>query len=383
MNGLPGHIGINAVFIAPNMGGADTYVRGLMPELVKQAPATRFTVFSSRAGVEYLMDEPWAADVRFVDHPLLGTPGGRALSEMTLLAWLAHREEVDLLDSVAMTGPLRTTLAHVVTLFDVTWLDEDEPAGKWTYRMWRRIVPRIARAATRVLTISEAAKADITSRLAIPASRIDVAHPGYVAPSDRSGTKEDVLRERFGLGSGEIVLNVSTKKRHKNLMRLVQAMPAVLRIRPNAVLVIPGNRTAHEEELRAAARRLGIAPHVVLLPFVSADDLEGLYRAASCFVFPSVHEGFGMPVLEAMARGVPVAASSAGPLPEVAGDAALLFDPTSVEEIAAATLRLLENGDEARRLVAAGHHRAAQFTWQACAQRTLASFQRAWAEHTR
>ena len=147
-------------------------------------------------------------------------------------------------------------------------------------------------------------------------------------------------------------------------------------VQPNTVLVIPGNPTPHGDELETLARELGIGAAVRLPGWVSAADLEGLYRAASCFVLPSLREGFGLPVLEAMARGVPVACSNRSAVPEVAGDAALLFDPERPDEIAGAILRLLDDPALAEKLVELGRERVRSFTWEKSAEETLAAYER-------
>jgi glycosyltransferase involved in cell wall biosynthesis len=141
--------------------------------------------------------------------------------------------------------------------------------------------------------------------------------------------------------------------------------------------VVPGYPTPHERELRALAAELGIADRVRLPGWLPPEDLEGLYAAASCVVFPSLYEGFGLPVLEAMARGVPVACSNRSSLPEVAGDAALLFDPEDVDAIRAAVERLLGDAELRARLSEAGRGRADGFTWRRTAELTAASYERA------
>jgi glycosyltransferase involved in cell wall biosynthesis len=141
-------------------------------------------------------------------------------------------------------------------------------------------------------------------------------------------------------------------------------------------LVLPGYRTPHEDELRRRAVELDLAAKVRFLGWIDPTELEGLYSAAACFVFPSLMEGFGLPVLEAMARGVPVACSGGGALGEIAGDAALRFDPKSEREVAAAIERLLTDPAEAQRLRAAGREQAAQFTWAATAAGVVASYRR-------
>ncbi len=141
--------------------------------------------------------------------------------------------------------------------------------------------------------------------------------------------------------------------------------------------MLPGYPTWHEDELRARALALGVEHDVRFPAWVSAAELEGLWALARAFVFPSLYEGFGLPVLEAMARGVPVACSNTSSLPEVAGDAALLFDPRDEAAIAGALTRLL--GDDAlrARLRSLGFARSEQFTWERTARLTLESYGRA------
>lgn len=187
---------------------------------------------------------------------------------------------------------------------------------------------------------------------------------------------EPELRAWLEAGAQQIVLTVSAKRPHKNLLRLLAAIAAIPQER-RPLLVLPGYPTSHEQELRDRAGQLGIAGDVRFLGWVDSAQLEGLYAAAACFVFPSLYEGFGLPVLEAMARGVPVACSGRGALDEVAGGAALRFDPESEAAIADAIERLLSDGAEAQRLRAAGLERAAQFSWAATAAGTLACYERA------
>jgi glycosyltransferase involved in cell wall biosynthesis len=376
---LPRRVGINAVFLEPRMGGLDTYLRALMPELIQLAPSIEFSVFCSPGGREYLADDAWAGQVEFVSHPLLGRRGLKAVAELTLLGVLAG-SRVDLLHSVAMTAPLRTRAVNVVTLADVTWIVAPDPGERWTAALWRIVVPPVARRADRLIVLSQAGADDVGRYLRVPAGRIDVV-PLAAGVSDLVvATPANELRSRLGLGGGPVILTVSAKKVHKNLERLVRAMVSVAARWPDAVLVMPGNPTVHEGELRELAAALGIASNVAFPAYVDAPDLEGLYALARCFVFASINEGFGIPILEAMRRGVPVACSNASALPEVAGDAALYFDPLSVPDIAQALTGLLADDRLAADLVERGRRREATFTWQATARATLASYARAWKE---
>lgn len=178
------------------------------------------------------------------------------------------------------------------------------------------------------------------------------------------------------LGERPVVLSLSAKRPHKNLARLLEALASI----PTAhrpVLVVPGYPTPYEATLRQLAKELEVAELLRLPPWLPQAQLEGLYRVACCAVFPSLYEGFGLPVLEAMARGVPVACSDRSSLPEVAGDAALLFDPEDVGSIRSAMERLLTDGALGERLRTAGRERAALFTWDRTAELTAASYRRA------
>ncbi|HEY4450055.1 MAG TPA: glycosyltransferase family 1 protein [Solirubrobacteraceae bacterium] len=374
---LPERIGLNAVFLEPPMGGLETYVRAIVPELVRLAPGTRFRVYCSPHGRAQLAREQWAGDVELVTHASFGVRGLKAVAEMTVLGVLAGRQ-VDLLHSVAFTAPLRTRAVNVVMLPDVIWIvapDRDQGA---TMRLWRLIVPPIARRADRLIAISQASATEIVQHLGVSRERLDVVPLGPGVRPQATPTPEPELRERLGLGEGRIVLAVSAKKVHKNLRRLVEAIAIVAAREPTAMLVLPGEPTEHERELRSLAAARGILANVTFPSYVEAADLEGLYAAASCFVLASVNEGFGLPVLEAMRRGVPVACSNVSAMPEVAGDAARYFDPLSVEDIAAAVLDILADGTLAARLVAAGREQAQGFSWSATAQLTLESYERAW-----
>ncbi len=187
---------------------------------------------------------------------------------------------------------------------------------------------------------------------------------------------EAPTRARFRLGDRRVVLSLSAKRPHKNLLALIGALQRIPAER-RPLLVLPGYPTWHEAELRARAAALGVSEDVRFEDWVSAEELEGLWALADAFVFPSLYEGFGLPVLEAMARGVPVACANASSLPEVAGDAALLFDPRAEGEIASSIERLLGDPPLVRELRSKGALRAREFTWARTARLTLDSYARA------
>jgi glycosyltransferase involved in cell wall biosynthesis len=228
-----------------------------------------------------------------------------------------------------------------------------------------------------VIAYSEVARREVAEDFRIEPDRIDVVPLGPGRDPVADPTPEADLRLRLRLGEGPIVLAVSALLAHKNLPPLVRALRRVREDVPDTVLVVPANPTPLREELSALAQGLGVGSAVVFPGWLSAPDVDGLYRSASCFAFPSFREGFGLPVLEAMRRGVPVACSKTSAVGEVAGRAALLFDPHDSDEIAAAIGRLLTDRPLAEELAAKGRRRAARFSWRRAAAGTLASYERA------
>jgi len=183
------------------------------------------------------------------------------------------------------------------------------------------------------------------------------------------------VRERYQLGDRHTALAVATNLPHKNLAILLHA---ISHINPpqRPLLVLAGHDT-DAPDLRARAAAAGVAEDVRLLGALTTAELEGLYAVADCLVLPTLHEGFGLPVIEAMARSLPVACSDIPALREVAGEAALYFDPRSSAQIAAAIGELIGDPGTAARLRELGLERAAGFSWSAAAEGTLASYRRA------
>jgi glycosyltransferase involved in cell wall biosynthesis len=369
----PRRIGLNLLFLVPGeTGGSEIYVRHLIPKLAEVRPDLELVAFVNREGA--------GAELGVSDVVKLGVSGRsrprRVLAEQRRLPGLARRHRIDLLHSPGTSAPRRPGVVSVVTILDVIYLQHPE-AHTLSMRLGMRVVvPLAARGADRVITISHAAAADIAEALGVPPERIDVTHLG--GRPIGSATPEAELRRRLGLADAPLILSVSARRPHKNLPRLIEAF-ATLQTQPPPVLVLPGYETPFDDVLRDRADELGIADRIRFLGWVSDEDLEGLYAAATCFAFPSLAEGFGLPVLEAMQRGVPVACSTAGPLPEIAGDAARYFDPLDVADMALALSDLLRSERLREELAGAGRERAHSFTWEQTARETLESYARAWA----
>jgi glycosyltransferase involved in cell wall biosynthesis len=226
-----------------------------------------------------------------------------------------------------------------------------------------------------VFADSRAAAEDFVATLGVPAGRIEVTPLGVRVPDGSVPVAAEAqLRARFDLGTARVLLCVAQKRPYKNLHALVRALT---QLDGDVVLMLPGSPTAYEQELRALASELGVSERVRFPDWLSDEELEGIYALSSAFVLPSLIEGFGIPVLEAMARGVPVACADVSALPEVAGDAALLFNPESQVELVAAIERLLDDRELAQTLIARGHARVAEFSWRRTGERSLAGYRRA------
>jgi glycosyltransferase involved in cell wall biosynthesis len=368
------HVALNLAFLIPGeMGGLDLYARRLS-EALAERDDVRLTLLLSRPAAA---ERGWRDLGGVVGLPV--DPRRRAewvLADQVHVPVAAARVGADVVHSLASTGPTWGPVARVVTVHDLNYLVHPETHFGLRALGMQILVPAAARRSRRVIVSSYATREDVVHHLRLRPDKVDVVPLALGhAPMRPSRTREEV-RGEVGARNRPMLLTVSAKRPHKNLVRLLGAL-ARLPSERRPVLLIPGYPTPHESELRARADELGISAQVRFLGWVSDADLESLYRAADAFVFPSLQEGFGLPVLEAMARGVPVATSGRASLAEVVGEAALLFDAEDEESIARAVERMLLDRVLAKRLATAGPKQAARFTWEATGEGVVASYRRA------
>jgi len=378
LNARPLHVGLNLIFLVPGeTGGMEVVARELIPALLDQAPAgTRFTAFVNREAAA-AGDGPWGELLPAVTVPVNARNRLQWVrGEQTLLPVIAARAGVELVHSMASTAPLWGRFRRVVTVHDLIYARFPEAHAGLRDKGMRVLVPGAVRRAHRVIADSRSTRDDLVELLGVAPERIDVVPLGLGTIRRHEPLAERDVRARLQLGERNVVLSLSAKRPHKNLLALIDALARIAPER-RPVLVIPGYPTAHESQLRARAAALGIADDVRFPAWLSSTELEGLWSIARAFVFPSLYEGFGLPVLEAMARGVPVACSDASSLPEVAGDAALMFDPNDHAAIAEALQRLLGDPVLVATLRARGLARVRDFTWERTARLTLDSYARA------
>ena len=365
------HVGVNLLFLAPGeMGGLEVYARELVTALAGRKEV-RLSLFLNRlAGPEWRELGPGLrADI----DPRRRTQW--VVGDQVHAVRMANRARVDLLHSLASTGSVGGRFARVVTVHDLHYRVHPETHFGMRGLGMRALVPLAVRRAHRLIVPSEATRADLLRFTGAQPDRVDVVPEGIGQSPGTHGDAE-AGRERLGANGRRVALSVSAKRPHKNLARLIGAFGRIPSER-RPLLVLPGYPTPYEEELRQLARVRGVADDVRFLGWVSAGELDDLYAAADCFVFPSLYEGFGLPVLEAMARGVPVATSGRASLAEVADEAALRFDPEDEASIAAAVERLLGDEQLREQLRSAGRERAGEFTWERAAELTVATYRRA------
>jgi glycosyltransferase involved in cell wall biosynthesis len=369
------HVGLNLVYLVPGeTGGMEVYARELIPRLAAIA-GLRVTAFVNREAAEG-EHGPW----HDVAHEVVPVRARNRVEwvrgEQQHLPRMAACAGCDVVHSLASTAPLRGRFVRVTTIHDLNYRMVPEAHFGLLRLGMGVLVPAAARRSQRIVVDASSTVDDVVRHLHVAREKVDVVPLGVGQEPTAAATAERELRERFDLGERPVLLSASAKRPHKNLIRLLDAH-ARIDAAKRPMLVLPGYSTPHEAELIAHAARLGTSDHVRFPSWVDQPDLEGLYALATAFVFPSLYEGFGFPVLEAMRRGVPVACSNRSTLPEVAGDAALLFDPEDGEAIHAALVRLLGDGELRARLRSAGPVQAARFNWDATATATAAVYERA------
>lgn len=340
-------------YVPGAMGGSETYVRELVKALAARDDMELTVIVSAAAagsfsGVEELVVPRVRGGADSVDRlrslVRAATPGRAARS-------LLDRADVVHYPFTVPVPRVRRT-PWVQTLLDVQHRDLPEmfSAAERAYRALG--YDRAARHATRIITISEFSRARIVDQLAIDPAKVDVAHLGVdVEAFEAHGGR----REPF-------VLYPATAWPHKNHVRLIEAMAIVRESRPDLRLVLTGGRRAALGSLPEWVEHRG---------YVSEDELRSLFRSASCLAFPSLYEGFGLPVLEAMASECPAAVASAGALPEVCGKAAVPFDPLDVAAIVEAIITAV---DTAADLIRLGLERSAALSWDECATAHMRSY---------
>jgi glycosyltransferase involved in cell wall biosynthesis len=357
-------IGIDASrAVAECPTGTEVYSQRLIQTLLQIESPHRFRL--------YLRSQPPAdtlsgGELRVIPFPRLWTH--------LRLSWEMTCRPPDVLFVPAHVLPPIHPRASLVTVHDLGYLYFPK-AHPWRQRLYLDLSTRWnARAATHVLADSEATKADLVARYGTPAEKITVAYPGRdeaLAPV-LDPAEIEALKSYYGI-AGDYFLYLGTLQPRKNLARLITAFAALKREDPqtNTILILAGKRGWLYDDLFAQVRHLGLERHVRFPGYIPDEHKATLLSGALAFVFTSLYEGFGLPVLEAQACGCPVVTSTTSSLPEAAGDAAIIVAPDDTAAITTAMQRIMANPDLRKDLIGRGFANVRRFSWTTCAQSVL------------
>jgi glycosyltransferase involved in cell wall biosynthesis len=368
----PRHVAINALFYEPDRSaGTETYLRGLVPALAAARPELRLHVVTTRKGAATLRRDGWTDFCSLVQLPAdEGQRMRRLYAEQVRLPAIARRRRWDLVHSLASVAPVLPGARSVVTVHDVNFFHWRTFAPATTIAL-RLLVARAVRRADALVAVSAAARDDIAATLGIAAERIAVVPNGAGRPTDAAALREADVRARRDLpAAARVVLCVGALRPHKNQELLLRALRSLA---GDVVLVLCGHPEPYADELARLAGALGVESRVRIAGYVGDGELEALWRLAACAAFPTRGEGFGLPVLEALRRGVPVACSDIPVLHEVGGALPRYFDPDDPVAAARAVTAALDEPFDAGAAAA----QAGRFTWEASAEGTFAAYERA------
>jgi glycosyltransferase involved in cell wall biosynthesis len=348
-------IGINALYLIPGgVGGTETYLRCLVSALEQLPHGHEIVVFANRE-TGRLGSQCVAVPVNARFRP------ARIAFEQCALPFLLHRRRIDVLLNPGFTAPLFAGIAQVTVFHDLQHKRHPEYFRWFDLPFWNLLLWLSAKRSDRLIAVSEATRQDLLRFYGRDAA---------VAPH---GVEEEFFALALRRQPGDFLLYPSTTHPHKNHARLLRVFARLRKDHPGLRLTLTGVRGFVEDRVQRDIRELGLQDAVDCKGWLPRAELLELYRRARGFVYPSLFEGFGMPVLEALAAGLPVACSNIEPLRSLAGGCALLFDPEDENEMLGALARLL-----AGEAPPGGQERARQFTWRRAAEKTLAVLEEAY-----
>ena len=355
-------VGVNALYLLPGrVGGTEIYLRGLLAGLADIDPVNRYLIFTNReTGADLAPARP---NFRVVPQPVRAeSRPRRILWEQSVLALEAARRGLDVMLNPGFTAPLAAPCPQVTVFHDMQHRLHPEYFRWFDLPFWRFFLFWSAHVSRLLLASSQSSADDVKRCYRLAEGKVRVAplgvEPAFFELAERRRPEP-------------FLLAVSTLHPHKNLDTLLGAFAAFRAQHAEFRLVVPGLHGFAADSLVRLRDSLGLRDAVEFPGWIPRECLRELFARAWAFVYPSRFEGFGLPVLEAMAAGVPTACSAIEPLNSLAGGAALPFDPRSQEAMVEALSRITEDEQLRRELAAAGPARAAHFSWRFAAQTTL------------
>lgn len=365
-------IGINLLWMLPGVvGGTETYVRGLISALAQSDHESEYVLFTNRENHRLFAHVGANFRAELCDFSAMSR-WRRLAWEQVVLPRRAARLRLDLIHAPAYTSPVLTRCPRVVTIHDCNaWAVPESVHG--TRRLVLKLLMRASsRTASAIIAVSEFSARHIVWHLKANPRKVAVIYEASRRRALASPGDWGAFARRWNL-FGEYLLAFSSAAPHKNMVGLIRAFGR-MRERSGLRLVLVGHPPETTESPMKVAQAEGVGGDVIMTGYLDDGELQLVLEHSHALVFPSLYEGFGIPVLEAMAAGIPVACSNRGALPEIAGEAALFFDPSSPEEIESALQKVVRDKNLRERLIAAGYVNARKYSWERTAAETLRAY---------
>ena len=362
-------VALNLLYLLPGVvGGTETYAKYLIEALAAIDSTNEYVLFLNHESADFPLSVG-ANFRRVVSAVRASNRGTRYAWEQAILPWQLLAAKADIVHSLGYVGPFWTHCPHVVTIHDVNYRDPLVEMSGFKRRVLSTFVGGAATRANHILTMSEFSKSQIVRLLGVSPEKVTTAH---LAPKRESAIPQHLRRTCHAPRPYIIAFGGSTP--HKNIPRLVAAFAEIANRIPHQLVIV--GRLPDNGSVAAAVSAAPIRDRVELTGYLSDDELNSVLRGADILAFPSLYEGFGLPILDAQAAGVAVVCSTAGSLPEVAGRGAILFEPTSITAISDALLRATGDPRVRSDLIEAGHENVERFSWLSTARTTLRVYEK-------
>lgn len=365
-------VGINTLFLIPGkVGGTETYTRGLLSALNGIDYKNKHIIFCNKEN--YSSFSRYSKKNSRVLAPIQATfRPARILWEQIILPFQVLQQKVDVLISMGYICPLFLPCKSIVVIFDLNWFFHPEEFSLLNKLFWKHLVTWSARRADLIITSSENSKRDIINVLKVSPKKVKVVLGGinrnFYKPV-RDKKRLEGVKKKYSTGD-HFILTVSAAYKFKNLHKLIESFGDVSKKVSDVKLLLVGLGGRGKQETIRRIKELNLEEKVVIAGWVPNEDIPVLYSAADLCVHPSLYEGFGFPVLEAMACGCPVVSSKSASLPELVGKAGIVVDATNKKVLSQGILRVLKNKGLKQMLIKKGLKRSKYFSWENSARNT-------------
>lgn len=367
-------IALNLLYLIPGVvGGTETYARSLITALARLDEDHEFTVYVNRESAD--LDITPAANFKRVVCPVVAMRRAYRYGwEQAILPAQLRRTRPDLVHSLGYVGPILSNRPQVISVHDVNYLGHSGRRTQVGRRAFQFFVEKAVRKASHVITISKFSKGEIMKHLGVPDDKVSVVYCAAKEATPTAVADAALVSETVKNVVQPFMMAFSSLSAHKNIGRLIAAFAKISSEVPHSLVLI-GHMPEKSAEIREELRKAG-DHRIHFTGFIPDEQVDALMRRASLFVFPSLYEGFGLPILDAQQAGVPIACSNAAALPEVAGSGAILFDPLSVDDMARKLSRALLDANLRETLLRNGHENESTFSWDKAARETTAIYRR-------